>query len=186
MTMPSSGPISIGQARNETGQGNPIDAGNFYLSRLAGVGSGQHYAWSYWYGKSNLPPIVNYVAAAASENVDRHNELFINLRTGNYYNGTIYGDHGPHLEWCYGYPVANLGAYSSWTCALQHTGGNARVQVDILEQPSRANDFTIHLLWDDESGPTAIGNLPGNLQSNGQNQGGSTSRSVNVLLTCTS
>lgn len=53
MTMQTSGPISIGQARNECQLGNPVDAGNATLSKLAGVNSGQHYAWSYWYGKSN-------------------------------------------------------------------------------------------------------------------------------------
>lgn len=50
MTMQSSGPISIGQARNETQQGNPINAGNAALQRLAGANG--RIAWSWWYGKS--------------------------------------------------------------------------------------------------------------------------------------
>ena len=50
MTMQSSGPISIGQARNETQQGNPINAGNAGLQRLAGANG--RLAWSWWYGKS--------------------------------------------------------------------------------------------------------------------------------------
>jgi len=50
MTMQSSGPISIGQARNETHQGNPINAGNAGLQRLAGANG--RLAWSWWYGKS--------------------------------------------------------------------------------------------------------------------------------------
>lgn len=184
MTMQTSGAISIGQARNECGLGNPVNAGNGTISKLGGVGSGQTLAWHYWYGKSNLPVIQNYTVATASEYVDRHNELYINLRTGTYTQGPTYGDHGPHLQWCNVYPLALIGSYKSWSCVLQHLGGNARVQVDILEQPSPSNDYTIHLLWDDESGASAIGNLPGNLQSNGAGQGGSTSRDVTVLLTC--
>ena len=50
MTMQSSGPISIGQARHETQQGNPINAGNAGLQRLAGANG--RLAWSWWYGKS--------------------------------------------------------------------------------------------------------------------------------------
>jgi hypothetical protein len=51
--MQSSGPISIGQARNECQLGNPVHYGDGTLSKLAGVSPGQRGAWSYWYGKSN-------------------------------------------------------------------------------------------------------------------------------------
>lgn len=54
MTMPTSGPISIGEASTEEGLSGQINAGNANLSKLAGVSSGQTYAWSYWYGKSAI------------------------------------------------------------------------------------------------------------------------------------
>lgn len=52
MTMPTSGSISIGQARDECGLGNPINAGNATLAKLAGDAQGQLLKWSDWYGKS--------------------------------------------------------------------------------------------------------------------------------------
>jgi hypothetical protein len=183
MTMQSSGAISMGQAMNECGIGGQTDAANSLLSRLAGVGSGSQYAWSYWYGKSNLATLNGYVAASLAEYVDRNNEILINLQTGSYSPVNTYGDHNPHLEWCYVYPVALLNEYSQVSCVLQRNGGNARVQINILAQPTAANGWTIHLQFDDQNGPTAIGNLPGNLQSNGQNQNGATDGACNVLLT---
>lgn len=52
MTMQSSGQISMGQAEGECQVGGQYNAGSAVLSRLAGVGQGAQYAWSYWYGKS--------------------------------------------------------------------------------------------------------------------------------------
>lgn len=60
MVMQSSGPISIGQAQAECHlAGGQISASNADLSRLAGVGSGAQYAWSYWYGKSSGFQIID-------------------------------------------------------------------------------------------------------------------------------
>lgn len=53
MTMQSGGQISIGQAMAECQIGQQQwDANSSQLTRLAGVGQNQQYAWSYWYGKS--------------------------------------------------------------------------------------------------------------------------------------
>lgn len=53
MTMQSSGSISMAQAMSECQVGQQqFNAGSSQLSKLAGVSSGQTYAWSYWYGKS--------------------------------------------------------------------------------------------------------------------------------------
>ena len=56
MTMQSSGPISIGQARNEVQLGNPVNAGAARLQTLAGA-SGR-IAWHMWYGKSYGYPVL--------------------------------------------------------------------------------------------------------------------------------
>lgn len=53
MTMQSGGAISMLQAMSECQVGQQqFDAASSQLSRLAGVGQGAQYAWSYWYGKS--------------------------------------------------------------------------------------------------------------------------------------
>lgn len=63
MTLPTSGPISLGMAANECrADGSPYGAvsnhaGDFSLSKLAGVSPGQHLQWSYWYGKSLGLPV---------------------------------------------------------------------------------------------------------------------------------
>lgn len=165
MTLQSSGPISIGQARNECGLGNPIDAGNGTLQKLAKV-SGQ-LAWSEWYGKSNLPDIVNQVVAQASCNVDRDNIVNINLRTGAFSLIQASGDHGPHLSWCNVFPPAQIQAYTSWTCQVVFLSGSNRMKLNITQQPSPANDYTVGVHWDDND------------------NSGNTDEAVSVLLTCT-
>lgn len=57
MTMPNWGqPISIGQARDETQLGNPVNAGAQRLQTLAGANG--RLAWSWWYGKSYGYPVL--------------------------------------------------------------------------------------------------------------------------------
>lgn len=165
MTMQTSGPISIGQARNECGLGNPINAGNGSLQKLAGV-NGQ-LAWSEWYGKSNLPDVINQQVATASCYVDRDNRVTMNLRTGAFSLVQASGDHGPHLSWCNVFPVAQIAAYASWTCQVQYLSGSNRMILSIYQQPSPANDFTVGVHWDDNAA------------------GGATDEAVTVFLTCT-
>lgn len=99
MTMQSSGQISIGQARNECGLGGEVDAGNFYLSRLAGVGQGQHYAWSYWYGKSNVTPLVNYEIGEIAVNADRYVFCYFDLLNWRFQWGQNSGDNNSGVMW---------------------------------------------------------------------------------------
>lgn len=70
MTMPSSGPISIGMAINEeqtSGASPAPHAGDASLSNLAGVTPGTRLAWSMWYGKSALPNLQwNYLTIGST------------------------------------------------------------------------------------------------------------------------
>jgi hypothetical protein len=85
MTLPTSGPISIGMAINEcNADGDPYGtvyphAGDYSLSKLAGVTAGTHLQWSYWYGKNLIPPLNNYLVLTAGMNADRYNCLCIDL-----------------------------------------------------------------------------------------------------------
>lgn len=185
MTMQTSGQISIGQAMAECGIGGEQDAGAVSLSRLAGVSPGQQYAWSYWYGKTNLPDITNEIVAQASMNVDRLNQLYINLSNGTFTVGSIVGDHGPHLESATVDAVPFINLYSSWTLSLQWLSGSHRMNVVISQQPSPANGFVALIEWDDDGRYAAIAHNPGNLPGDGENMNGSTSEGVSVLLTCT-
>src|ERR1700744_2238927 len=129
MTMQSSGAISLGQALAECqiaqntnptpGFGN--DAATGALSQLAGVGSGATYAWSYWYGKSNLPTYNNALFAQYAMYIDRHGFMTINFRTGaNLANG-FNGDHGPHLEFYTPAmaPIDRIAQYRNVSCTPQ-------------------------------------------------------------------
>jgi hypothetical protein len=80
MTMQTSGPISIGQAMNECQVGGRYNAGSYALSNLAKVSPGARYAWSYWYGKSNLQPINNVVFAQIHTYVDRNGNVLTRRR----------------------------------------------------------------------------------------------------------
>lgn len=82
MTMPSAGPISIGQARAEMGLGGTVNAGHSALSQLAGVSPGQTFAWSYWYGKSK--PLPYQKAITFKYTVDWELYVYFNLRTGGF------------------------------------------------------------------------------------------------------
>lgn len=183
MTMQTSGPISIGQARNECGLGNPINAGNGTLQKLAGDSGTLR--WSDWYGKSNLPDIINQTVVTASCYVDRINEVQFNLRTGAYSLIVANGDHGPHLSWANVFPPAQIQAYASWTCSLQYLGGSHRMNIWVMQQPNPSNDYTVIIRWDDQGSDNAQGSLPGNLPADGENQNGATDAAVTVLLTCT-
>lgn len=186
MTMQTSGQISMGQAMAECGIGaQQFNAGSQALSKLAGVSPGQQYAWSFWYGKSNLPDIVNQQVATASCYVDRINEVSFNLRTGAVSLLTAQGDHGPHLSWSNVFPPAQIQAYASWTCSLQWLAGSHRMNVWVKQQPNPGNDFTVIVRWDDQGSDVAQGQLPGNIPQDGENQNGATDEAITILLTCT-
>jgi hypothetical protein len=152
--MQTSGPISIGQAENECQIGGQVDAANGTLSQLAGVGSGQTYAWSYWYGKSHLTPINNVLFASASVHVDRDLFLYVNLRTGaTSWNAN--GNNNPTLNWfTQQYPsVSQAALYKSWNASIVFQAGSTGVILTISQQPSPANDYTACMHFDD-NGPS--------------------------------
>lgn len=175
--------ISIGEARDECQQSNPIHAGNYEVSRLAGVDPGNRYAWSWWYNKQYLRPIQEIQMAVVSQYCDRHNEFYINLRDGSTRQGNTWGDHNPHLDYVDVSPLPTFPQYRAASARLVHVDGNPRVTIIIMEQPSPGNDWTIRLMWDDESGQRGDGFLAGNLPSDGSNQNGATSRGCGVVVT---
>lgn len=187
MTMQTSGPISIGQARNECGQGNPINAGNFYLSRLAGVSQGQHYAWHYWYGKSNVTPITNQYISGVAVNADRYVYCYFDLLNWRFQWGQNSSDNSSGVMWIYpqggsqqnlnqsaggittslsaiqsspipggpwvamsGTPIANITAYHNFNATVAFQAGNTRTVVQVSQQPSAANGYTIGVMWNDD------------------------------------
>jgi hypothetical protein len=81
--MQSSGPISIGQARNECSLNGTVNAGNDLLEKLAKVGNSQKYAWSYWYGKDILDTITEPLLTFSIDYyVDGVAQTSYNLKTG--------------------------------------------------------------------------------------------------------
>ena len=110
MTLQTSGPISMGQAMGEARVSGRYNAGSQALSKLAGVNSGNRYAWHYWYGKSNGVLVfengtqyynTNYTGAN-NANFGRSLEIYLgngffrtsggdNTVTGNYPQGLTNG-----------------------------------------------------------------------------------------------
>lgn len=120
MTMPTSGPISIGMAINEcNADGDPYGAvsphaGDFSLSKLAGVAAGTHLQWSYWYGKSLGLPV--------------------------YETGTQFFDQNyTHAMWAnFGYSLMMMdGPASAFSSGGQHTNST----------PNPANGVTFPSSW---------------------------------------
>lgn len=161
MVMPTSGPISIGQARNETRLGNPVSASQLKISKLAGVSPGQRFAWSWWRGRSG--GFVNQLFATASVHTDRGADLLINFRTGSITaRDSIYvrGGEGrlastPVLAMD---PVADIAGFSSvsmgynWAITYQEKGNSSRSDgrfLSIRQQPDASNDYTGIILVDD-------------------------------------
>ncbi len=163
MVMPSSGPISIGQARNECGLGNPINAGHPTISRLARVGSGQRYAWSYWRGRSNLTQYNDVAAFRFRFQIDHQGQSWHNFRTGEY--GVVQQDSKPWQTWYVidNYflpsPIPGIEGYSTLSARIgPKLGGNKgedRPWRTILEQPSASNDYTFRVQWNDPMGGEA-------------------------------
>lgn len=169
MTMQTSGAISLGQALAEcriAQNTNPTppngnDAATGALSQLAGVGSGQRYAWSYWYGKSNLPVIQNVLFASYHVYVDRDAFENIDFRTG---ANTAYGFNGnggpglrsytPTAQYAGGLP--RITEYGSWSCSVAKVSG--RSNVTIQQQPNPGNDWQTIIYVDDNpwSGQTDV------------------------------
>ncbi|BDD79590.1 hypothetical protein [Burkholderia phage FLC9] len=150
MTMQSSGPISMLQAMGECNIGQQRwDAGDGTLSQLAGVGSGQTYAWSYWYGKSNLPTYNNALFAQYAMYIDRNGYISINFRTGDSNAYGFNGDHGPHLEWYHPQmaPIDRIAQYRNVSCTPQKYSG--RSNVTLQQAPNASNDFTCIIYNDD-------------------------------------
>lgn len=167
MTMPSSGPISIGQARNEMSQGNPINAGNYAVSQLAGVSPGQRYAWSYWRGKSKPFPYQAVIHIEAT--VDRNLYISYNMRTGQaavyasdgdtrtqVLNTTAYIGPQPNLA---GNLVASI-PNGQQTIYYNYDDGNGTIvqqpyrhldYVNIAQNPSAANDWTLIVHFNDDA-----------------------------------
>jgi hypothetical protein len=150
MTMQSSGPISIGQARNECGFGGQAVAGDGRLQMLAGVGG--RIAWSQWYGKSNLPVINDQEFVSYAINIDRTIRISVNFRTGAHTLMIANGDHGPGINF-WNQTMAPLGdiiaQYKSWSCRMVYVAGNSRPLLNVLQQPSPSNDYTAILDMDD-------------------------------------
>jgi hypothetical protein len=150
MTMQSSGPISMVQAMAECNIAQQRwDAGDPTLSQLAGVGSGQTYAWSYWYGKSNLPTYNNALFAQYAMYIDRNGYISINFRTGAYNAYGFNGDHGPHLEWYTAQmsPIDRIAQYRNVSCTPQKYAG--RSNVTLQQAPNAGNDWTCIIYNDD-------------------------------------
>jgi hypothetical protein len=176
------GGISIGQARNECGQGGGfIAASNAEVSRLAGVSPGQRFAWSWWANKTFLPQVDDFIAASVSAHVDRINELYINLQTGGTRNGSIFGDHGPGWNSIATTPVPKIEQYRGWRLWLVRTGGNARMNVCIIQQPNPGN-WECMIRFDDQGSDSNIAGQPGNIQGNGANMNGATDTSVDLHI----
>lgn len=174
MTMPSSGPLSIGQARNEMSQGNPINAGNGGVSQLAGVSPGQRYAWSYWRGKSKPFPYQPVVRMQIT--VDRQLYVYYNMRTG---GGGIYstdGDRRTSLQALTPYigPQAGLsgllvasipgGQQLVMVSGVDENGMTYTVPanrgidfVQIAQHPRAENDWTLIVYFNDDSGYSSGG-----------------------------
>jgi hypothetical protein len=167
--MQTSGPISIGQARNECGQGNPIDAGNYYLSRLAGVGQGQRYAWSYWYGKSNVAPLNNYYLGNIAVNADRYVYTYFDLVNWRFQWSQNSGDNNSGVMWVNtgtqqqinqgnagnwiglsGTPIPQIQAYKTLSASVAFQAGNNRTIVQVTQQPSAANGWVLGVTWNDD------------------------------------
>lgn len=153
MTLQTSGQISMGQAEGECQFSGQADAANGTLSKLAGVGSGQQYAWSYWYGKTYVAPINNALFASASVHVDRDLYLNVNFRTGAT-SWTANGDNSPTVNWyTQQYPTVNLAQYyTSWSANLVYQAGSTGVLLSVSIQPSPSNDYTAQFHFDD-NGP---------------------------------
>jgi hypothetical protein len=150
MTMQSSGAISIGQAMAECGIGQQqYDAAGQPISMLAGVGSGGQYAWSYWYGKSNLTTYNNALFAQYAMYIDRNGYLSLNFRTGAYNGYGFNGDHGPHLSFCnlQMAPIDKIAQYRTVFCTPQKYAG--RSNVSLQQAPDASNDWTAIFYNDD-------------------------------------
>lgn len=157
MVMQTSGAISIGQARNECGLGNPVNAGNATLVKLAGLPYTTTYAWHYWYGKSNLPVINGYQNVIQSVTVDLIIQVAINLRTGAVTLQQATGNNNPRINFTnwYGTP-ASLTSYRYISVYAAYSAADTRVAVSIIQQPSAANDFTYVVYYDDTPNPGAV------------------------------
>jgi hypothetical protein len=153
---------------NECQVGGRYNAGSYALSNLAKVSPGARYAWSYWYGKSNLQPINNVVFAQIHTYVDRNGNVAIDFRTGAYTPSGFNGDHGPGLRsYTQVYPpVSNIGAYTSWS----YSAAKSQAQRTIVATSGAigpGNDWTGNVTYDDNP------------------WGGAVDVYVNVYLTCT-
>ena len=157
MTMPTSGPISISRAIQEAandGQGTAVPhAGDYLLSKLAGVAPGQQYSWSMWRGKTLLPALSNYHIADLSVNADRYVWVNINMSNNTYSWSQNSGDNGSGLLWInrYGMPVPNLSLYSSMSCYVNFEAGSTRTPVTITQQPNASNGFVVQIQWNDDA-----------------------------------
>lgn len=150
MTMPGSGPISLGMARDECRQGNPINAGNPSISQLAGVSSGARFAWSWWYNKSFLPTYNQALFSQMSAHVDRFCFFTINLRTG---EESFTHTSGADKEWLLYYqpymdPLTLINEYTTISVGLQRVSG--RANLDIIQQPVAGNDWTCVVQLNDD------------------------------------
>lgn len=153
MTMPSSGPISIGQARNECGLGNPVNAGHTKISQLAGVSPGIRFAWSWWRGRSAaIQGLLCNIQYAS----DRRLYVRYNIRTGAV-SHTTDGDSRTRLDAFTAYmsPIPNIGQFGSVTVSVgtnnnYNGNGPGRPLISISQQPSAGNDWTFEAYFNDD------------------------------------
>ena len=132
MTLPTSGPISIGMAINECiDDGSPYGtvtdhAGDYSLSTLAGVTSGSHLQWSYWYGKSLVPTLNGYHLCDMAALVDRYITVCIDLVNWRFCWSQNSTNNGSQLSWINSSTQQNLStssASSGWAETGLPTGG---------------------------------------------------------------
>lgn len=166
MVMPSSGPISIGQARNECQLSGTINAANDRLSRLAGVGSRSRYAWSWWRGKTYLQPITGKLITVRY-GVNRSLVVRYNVANAGFgFTPDGDGRTSAVLEANHKGAIANIHLYSSVVISVgenrntnSKNGGSWRPTITITRQPGGGN-WEFEALFDDNPwGDAAYGTM---------------------------